>query len=336
MSATSPQNPERSHDSASSRATASSGPAVPLPASAAQPAPSTRPVAPGPRTPAPEPAAAPAENVASPAGSAAEPDDTPRWTRYVAIGDSFTEGLWDPYPGLEDTQRGWADRLATSLSERRIAAGEPAIEYANLAIRGRLLRPIIAEQLDVALGVEPDLVSLIGGGNDILRPGVDLEAICSALEDAVVRIRATGADVLMGTGFKAGGTLAWTNSRVGVYNANIWSIARRHGAHVIDLWGLRALFDLRMWSADRIHLLPEGHERVKNAALVGLGLAPDDPAWDTPLPPAPRPTLIAATRENAAWAREHVGPWVKRRVTGKSSGDGRTPKWPAPGAWPRS
>ncbi|GAB4086482.1 SGNH/GDSL hydrolase family protein [Myceligenerans cantabricum] len=260
----------------------------------------------------------------------------PRWTRYVAIGDSFSEGLWDPYPGLEDTQRGWADRLATSLSERRTAAGAPALEYANLAIRGRLLRRIIAEQLDVALGMRPDLVSLVGGGNDILRPGVDLEGICSALEDAVVAIRATGADVLLGTGFKAGGTLSWTNTRVGVFNANIWSIARRHDAHMLDLWGTRSLFDLRMWSGDRIHLLPEGHDRVKNAALVGLGLSPDDPAWDEPLPPAPRQAFAITTRENAAWAREHVGPWVKRRVTGRSSGDGRTPKWPATEPWPRA
>ncbi|GAA1859824.1 SGNH/GDSL hydrolase family protein [Myceligenerans crystallogenes] len=258
----------------------------------------------------------------------------PRWTRYVAIGDSFSEGLWDPYPNLDDVQRGWADRLASTLSERRTAAGEPALEYANLAIRGRLLPQIIAEQLDVALVMKPDLVSIVGGGNDILRPGVDLETITGALEDAVAKIRATGADVLMGTGFKAGGTLAWTNSRVGVFNANVWSIARRHDAHVLDLWGMRSLFDLRVWSADRIHLLPEGHERVKNAALTGLGLPPDDAAWDEPLPAGPALTRIAVLRENAAWAREHVGPWVKRRVTGRSSGDGRTPKWPSTSHWP--
>ncbi|WP_342774777.1 SGNH/GDSL hydrolase family protein [Myceligenerans xiligouense] len=352
MSATSSQNPEGSHDStpappvsdpAAADAAASSAdpvtsptdPAVSSGSPAPQPA-ATRPVSSRPRATGHGPAEPPAEPAAASSGSATRSDEAPRWQRYVAIGDSFTEGLWDPYPGLEDTQRGWADRLATSLSERRIAAGEPAIEYANLAIRGRLLRPIIAEQLDAALSVKPDLVSLIGGGNDILRPGVDLETICAALEHAVARIRATGADVLLGTGFKAGGTLAWTNSRVGVYNANLWSIARRHDAHVLDLWGIRSLFDLRMWSSDRIHLLPEGHERVKNAALAGLGLSPDDPDWDEPLPPAPRQTLVAATREHAAWAREHVGPWVKRRVTGRSSGDGRTPKWPAAEPWPRA
>jgi lysophospholipase L1-like esterase len=265
------------------------------------------------------------------------PTSTPvRWARYVAMGDSFTEGLWDPYPDAPDVQRGWADNLAALLSARRIAAGDAPLEYANLAIRGRKLRPIVAEQLDVAVGARPDLVSLVAGGNDILRPSADIDTISAALEDAVVALRATGADVLMGTGFKAGGTLSWTNGRVGVFNANVWSIARRHGAHVLDLWGMRPLGDLRLWSDDRIHLTPEGHQRVANAALVALGLEPDDAAYDTPLDAAPPTAFRENARANAAWMRQHVGPWVRRRLTGTSSGDGRSAKWPTPQAWPRA
>ncbi|WP_454860232.1 SGNH/GDSL hydrolase family protein [Promicromonospora soli] len=259
-----------------------------------------------------------------------------RWARYIAMGDSFSEGLWDPYPDAPDVQRGWADNLAALLSARRIAADEEPLEYANLAIRGRKLRPIIDEQLDVTIDAQPDLVSLVGGGNDILRASADLDAISAALEDAVAALRATGADVLMGTGFKAGAALSWTNGRVGVFNANVWSIARRHGAHVLDLWGMRSLADLRLWSDDRIHLTPEGHQRVANAALVALGLEPDDAAYDTPLDAAPPAAFRDAARANAAWMRQHVGPWVKRRLTGTSSGDGRSAKWPTPQAWPRA
>ena len=259
-----------------------------------------------------------------------------RWTRYIAMGDSFSEGLWDPYPDAPDVQRGWADNLAALLSARRIAAGEAPLEYANLAIRGRKLRPIVAEQLGVALDAQPDLVSLVAGGNDILRATADIDAISAALEDAVATLRATGADVLMGTGFKAGAALSWTNGRVGIFNANVWSIARRHGAHVVDLWGMRSLADLRVWSSDRIHLTPEGHQRVANAALVALGLEPDDAAYDVPLDAAPPAAFRETARANAAWMRQHVGPWVKRRLTGTSSGDGRTAKWPTPGAWPRA
>jgi lysophospholipase L1-like esterase len=265
------------------------------------------------------------------------PPTTPvRWTRYIAMGDSFSEGLWDPYPDAPDVQRGWADILAATLSARRIAAGDAPLEYANLAIRGRKLRQIIAEQLDITIAAQPDLVSLVGGGNDILRAKADLDAISAALEDAVVALRATGADVLIGTGFKAGAALSWTNGRTGIFNANVWSIAQRHGAHVVDLWGMRSLADLRLWSDDRIHLIPEGHQRVANAALVALGLDPEDAAYDVPLDVAPPAAFRETARANAAWMRQHVGPWVKRRLTGSSSGDGRTAKWPTPETWPRA
>ncbi|MFC8599861.1 SGNH/GDSL hydrolase family protein [Isoptericola sp. NPDC057191] len=274
------------------------------------------------------------------------PDATPpTWARYVAIGDSFTEGLWDPYPsddgspapaGTESTakQRGWADRLADTLSVRRTAAGAPALEFANLAIRGRLLRHILDEQVDVALSMQPDLVSLVGGGNDILRPQADIDVLSARLEEGVAKIRATGADVLLGTGFKAGAGLSWTRGRVGQYNANIWTVARKHGAYVLDLWGLDPLFDLRMWSDDRIHLTPEGHRRVADAGLVGLGLEPDDAAYDIALDPLPAQAFVARARANAQWARTHVVPWVQRRIRHTSSGDGRAPKWAEPTAWP--
>ncbi|MEN5074939.1 SGNH/GDSL hydrolase family protein [Isoptericola cucumis] len=270
----------------------------------------------------------------------------PRWSRYVAVGDSFTEGLWDPYPfadgspapaGTESDakQRGWADRLADALSARRTAAGQAPLEYANLAIRGRLLRQVLAEQVDVALEAGPDLVSVVGGGNDILRPQADVDVLSAHLEESVSAIRATGADVLLGTGFKAGAGLSWTRGRVGQYNANIWSIARKHGAHVLDLWGLNPLFDLRMWSDDRIHLTPEGHRRVADAALVGLGLSPDDAAYAAQLDPLPPQAFVERARANAQWARTHVVPWVQRRIKHTSSGDGREPKWPTPtAAWP--
>src|ERR1700691_744213 len=87
---------------------------------------------------------------------------------FVAIGDSFTEGLNDAAPG--GGFRGWADRLAVLL-----AAGYPGFRYANLAVRGKLLREIVAEQVPAAAALAPGLVSLGGGGNDILRPGVDAD-----------------------------------------------------------------------------------------------------------------------------------------------------------------
>src|SRR5690606_36668281 len=89
---------------------------------------------------------------------------------------------------------GWADLLAAEISARRVAAGEPPLEYANLAVRGRLLRPILTEQVPQALRMAPDLVSIVGGGNDILRPGVDVDVLARNLEAAVAKARAAGAD----------------------------------------------------------------------------------------------------------------------------------------------
>jgi len=254
----------------------------------------------------------------------------PRWSRYVAVGDSFTEGLWDDPDGRDAPQRGWADVVASRISSRRVAAGEAPLEYANLAIRGRLLRPILAEQMPQALALKPDLVSLIGGYNDMLRPGVDIDRIARNLETAVVRLRATGADVLLATGADAGDSplIKATRGRVAHYNSHVWSIARRQGAFVLDLWGMRSLRDWRMWSEDRIHLTTEGHARVAQAALVGLGLEPDDAAWDDPLTPLPPLPRIEQAREDAQWFREHVYPWATRRLRRRSSGDLRVPKRP--------
>ena len=95
---------------------------------------------------------------------------------YAAIGDSFTEGMGDERP--DGTPRGWADLVAAALAH---AAGEP-IGYANLAIRGRLLAPILDEQLPAATALRPQLLSINGGGNDILRPRVSIAAVASGVE----------------------------------------------------------------------------------------------------------------------------------------------------------
>jgi lysophospholipase L1-like esterase len=258
-------------------------------------------------------------------------EPAPRFQRYVALGDSLTEGMCDPaQEGSEHAWRGWADRLADALGARAAAAGED-FDYANLAIRGRLLTEIIAEQVPVALDLRPDLVSLVGGGNDVLRAGVDLDALAATLEDAVARLRATGATVLMGTAYdpREAPLIKRARGLAGVFTAHVWTIARRHDAHVIDLWGMQALRDRRMWAPDRIHLTADGHRRVAAQALDVLGIGGEE-GWHVPLPAAPPRGRQEAWREDALWVREHVVPWVGRRIRGRSSGDGLPPKRPDP------
>ncbi len=270
-----------------------------------------------------------------------------RWRRYVATGDSFTEGLWDvpggTAPAADLPVRGWADLLAAHLAER--AAPAPAADapddgapgpdddfrYANLAVRGRLLRPILHEQVPAAVALGADLVSVVGGGNDLLRPGADPDVLADALDRAVGRVRASGADVLLATGFDTvhSPVIRHTRARTAVFNAHIWTIARRHGAYVLDMWGMRALQDWRMWADDRIHLTTDGHRRVAQGALVALGQAPDDERWDDPLAPLPPLPLAARVRADATWLRTHASPWLGRRLRARSSGDDRPPKRPS-------
>jgi lysophospholipase L1-like esterase len=251
------------------------------------------------------------------------------WSRYVAVGDSFTEGMSDLDPARPDSYIGWADRLAAHLAQEASRAGA-GFGYANLAVRGRLLGDIAGRQVDAALALEPDLVSIVGGGNDILRPRADIDALAARLEDAVARIRATGADVLMATPVdpREAPLVKVTRGRAATYVAHIWSIARRHDAYVIDQWGMHALRDWRLWSSDRIHMTAEGHRRVALNAFTTLGFAHHDRDWATPLPPAPPIGRARAARENARWAREYVAPWVQRRLRGQSSGDALEAKRP--------
>jgi lysophospholipase L1-like esterase len=265
------------------------------------------------------------------------------WTRYAAIGDSFTEGVGDPYEGgaAGGGWRGWADRAAAELAARSNGPGSSApgsaapgshrFGYANLAIRGRLLDRIIDEQLPAALDLKPDLVSVSGGGNDLLRPGLDVDALAARMDEAVAAIRAAGADAVLFTGVDPVGSpvIRRTRGRVAVYNEHLRAIAARRGAFVVDQWSMDVLRDWRCWSVDRLHMSPDGHRRVALAMLEALGV-PDAGDWREPaLEPLPELSRGARRLANARWARGYLAPWIGRRLRGRSSGDLVTAKRPA-------
>ncbi len=266
------------------------------------------------------------------------------WQRMVSIGDSFTEGMVDEDPARAGSYRGWTDRLAESLAARAEAAGAE-FSYANVAVRGRLLADIVGRQLDDALALQPDLVTLVGGGNDILRPRVDVEQLAEQLDEAVVRIQASGADVLLATPVSPGDApvIRWTAGRVGIFAAHLNSIARRRGAFLLDQWGMPVLRQARLWAGDRIHLTSQGHEIVCLLALVALGVVEPDGAGSG-VDGADLEQRCAAIADGAehvdvglrsdlTWAREYAGPWVGRRLRRRSSGDAIEPKRPRLDPW---
>lgn len=242
---------------------------------------------------------------------------------YVALGDSFSEGLDDPSPGGAG-YRGWTDRLAGFL-----AAASPHLHYANLAVRGKLLHQIIDDQVPAAVALRPSLVSLAGGGNDLLRPRSDPDQLAERFDAAVAELRACGAQVLISTGFdtRQAPVMRHMRGKVGTYNSHLWAVAERHGCRVADLWSMRVLQDPRAWSTDRLHLSPEGHRRVALRSAEALGLDVDED-WRHPWPPQPARSWQLQRAEDLRWVREHLTPWIGRRLRGQSSGDGRGPKRP--------
>lgn len=245
-----------------------------------------------------------------------------RYSRYVALGDSTTEGIDDPLPG--GGFAGFADRLAA-----RLARENPGLLYANLAVRGRKAGQIRAEQLPPALAMEPDLASVIGGINDILRPRVDLPQVIADVEAMIAALRDGGATVLTMTYPDTSPVMPAarpTLGRVFAFNRALREIAERHGAVLLDI-ERDGLVDARLWADDRLHANPDGHARIAHAAALALGVEPDEDPW-TPLPPAEQLRRARAWAREAVWAGRYMAPWVVRRVRGRSSGDGIAAKRP--------
>jgi lysophospholipase L1-like esterase len=264
---------------------------------------------------------------------------------FVAIGDSFTEGLNDVASG--GGFRGWADRLAGLL-----AAEYPGLRYANLAVRGRLLRQIVAGQVPAAAAMSPGLVALGGGGNDLLRPGADPDTLAELLDAGVARLQGSGSRVLV---FTACDTATFPlfrllRGRIAAYNMHLRAVADARGCYLVDLWSMPFLHQASAWSPDRLHLTARSHQRValRCGEVLGLPVTED---WRAPCADGPgagdpgfgrsarlaaaaptraeaRTAWLAARREDARWTRDYLAPWVSRRLHGNSSGDGLTAKRP--------
>ncbi|MBQ0866137.1 SGNH/GDSL hydrolase family protein [Streptomyces smyrnaeus] len=258
---------------------------------------------------------------AAPASPAESTQPPAAFRSFVALGDSFTEGMSDVLPG--GAYRGWADVLAS-----RLAALEPQFRYANLAVRGKLIGQITADQVAPAAAMRADLVTLVGGLNDVLRPGCDTARVCALLEESVATLAPScGTLVLMRSPGRRGPVLERYRARMEHLFDFIEGLADRYGAVVVDLFASEALGDPRMWADDRLHLTAEGHRRVAEAVWQRLGL-PAESDWNAPLPPAAPPSWTARRAADLRFARVHLLPWIGRRLTGRSSGDGRAPKRP--------
>jgi lysophospholipase L1-like esterase len=248
------------------------------------------------------------------------------FARYVAIGDSSTEGLDDP--DGRGGYRGWANRLAARVAA---AQGSPLL-YANLAIRGRSTRRIREEQLEPALALRPDLVTLFTGTNDVVGRRFDPDVVGRDVELMQRTLVESGATVLgftlpdLSIVLPIARPIAW---RVNALNDALRHASAASGAILVDFAKHSVGSDPRLWSDDRLHANAAGHERIAAALAHALGLPDTDASWSQPLPTEWTRSLAAAILAEIRWQRDHFVPWIWRHLRGRSSGDGRGPKQPS-------
>lgn len=248
------------------------------------------------------------------------------YARYVAIGDSSTEGIDDP--DGRGGYRGWANRLAA-----HVATAQPGgLLYANLAVRGRKTRDVRREQLAPALAMHPDLVTVFSGVNDIMRRDCNVTAVARETERMLAAFTDTGATVLtitMPDLSRVAPAALLIRDRLLNLNERIREACVHTGAHCVDLARASVTSDLRLWSDDRLHANSEGHRRIAAALAEALGLPGHDGSWADPLLPGPATSLVDRLGGELRWTGEHLVPWLWRHARGISSGDGRAAKRPS-------
>jgi lysophospholipase L1-like esterase len=230
--------------------------------------------------------------------------------RYVAIGDSSTEGIDDPAPN--GGWRGWSRRLAERIAERE------SLEYANFGVRGLTTREIKEQQLASALALAPDLVTCFSGTNDVIRPRFDLQGVLADMRHVQHAFVATGAVVLTFTLPDLTPLLPLARliaPRIRALNDGVRRVCAETGARLVDFAAHPIATDARLWSDDRLHANAAGHARIADALAEALGLPGSSGAWSEPLPMLPAVDPWTRLQEEIAWSRRHLLPWVRLRFT---------------------
>ncbi len=236
--------------------------------------------------------------------------------RYIAIGDSSTEGIEDPGPN--GSWRGWSRRLAARIAE------QGPLEYANFGVRGRTTREIREQQLSPALALEPDLVTCFSGTNDVIRPRFDLQAVLADMRHLQQACVSTGAVVLTFTLPDLTPLLPLARliaPRIRALNEGVRRVCAETGTRLVDFAAYPVATDARLWSDDRLHANAAGHARIADALAEALGLPSSSQAWSEPLPSLAPRTGWQQFHDQTGWARRHLLPWAWLRLTRRAEAE---------------
>jgi len=235
-----------------------------------------------------------------------------RTVRFVALGDSLTEGVGDP---VGEAWRGWAALLADGL------AGQPedTVEFTNLAASGAQSRDVLERQTPAGLALNPDVVSVVIGVNDTLRCTFDIQALAARLDKVYAAFTAQGAVLLTACLPDPGAMLGLPGAlarplarRQRAVNTVVHALSERYGAVHLHAAEGEWIMDRAIWSADRLHPGERGHRQLAlrfHALLAEEGVA-------TGAAPSPEPEFPAPTRSASLWWLATAGTgWVARRCT---------------------
>jgi len=247
------------------------------------------------------------------------------FARYVAIGDSSTEGIDDPDGA--GGYRGWSQRLAERIDNEQ----DTNLLYANLAVRGLTTKQIRDQQLDAALAMKPDLATLFCGTNDVTGLRFDASAVAADIAHMQRTLVDAGATVLSFTLPDLTPLMPLArliSPRIAAMNQALADASRDSGAILIDFAAHPVATDQRLWSEDRIHANSAGHERIAAALAQALNLPDSNDDWRQPFPTPVNQSRRQRCAAEMRWITRHFLPWIWQGLQGKSAGDGRRCKRP--------
>lgn len=240
---------------------------------------------------------------------------------YVALGDSLTEGLGDIDFDHDREGKGWADRLAGLLA-CEAANAQMSFEYANLALRGSNSLAILTAQLEKAIELKPDLVTIMTGANDLVRLPAWRGMIEHMLRGSLVRLYNEGTHIVLvntvrPTHIKLARPMV---SRSVQMSELIAGVAAEFGTPIVDVNSLEEFARLDFWAGDLAHFSHRGHVLVANKVAEKLGLELRDGSDVDP------GRSRMTSREYVRWFIVDVLPFWSRRLRGVTAGFGLHPK----------